>query len=171
MKVFQIMKKLFLLMFISMNLQADPNIKTCFTPQDECTNNIINSIKDANHTILVQAYSFTSLPIANALVEAETRGIQVKIIMDKSNFEKVVICENLFKTNNIPLWNDYKPDIAHNKIIIIDKDKVITGSFNFTNAAQFRNSENVIFIDDIETTKAYIQNWNYRQSQSKRIES
>ena len=46
--------------------------------------------------------------------------------------------------NGIQTWKDYRPAIAHNKIIIIDVAKLITGSFNFTKAAQLRNGENLV---------------------------
>jgi phospholipase D len=58
---------------------------------------------------------------------------------------------------------DIVPGIAHNKVMIIDEKKVITGSFNFTDAADKRNSENVIIIEDKETVKQYINNWYNRK--------
>ena len=56
--------------------------------------------------------------------------------------------------------------IAHNKIIIIDKQKVITGSFNFTTSADIRNTENVIIVNNSELAKKYIQNWFARKEHS-----
>jgi phospholipase D len=52
--------------------------------------------------------------------------------------------------------------IAHNKVIIIDNEKVITGSFNFTNDADKRNAENVVLIKDPYVAEQYIENWNSR---------
>jgi len=54
------------------------------------------------------------------------------------------------------------PGIAHNKVMIIDRKKVITGSFNFTNAADNRNAENVLLIEDSELAATYIDNWKNR---------
>ena len=59
-----------------------------------------------------------------------------------------------------------KPAIAHNKVMIIDDKEVITGSFNFTDAAQKRNAENVVFISDTKLAKEYAQNWAKREQQS-----
>ncbi|EDP45888.1 endonuclease [Rickettsiella grylli] len=51
--------------------------------------------------------------------------------------------------------------------MIIDKKEVITGSFNFTDSAQKRNAENLVFITDIKLAQEYIQNWYNREHQSK----
>jgi phosphatidylserine/phosphatidylglycerophosphate/cardiolipin synthase-like enzyme len=48
----------------------------CFTPGGNCTDAIVQALNDAKHTILVQAYSFTSAPIAKALLDAHKRGVQ-----------------------------------------------------------------------------------------------
>ena len=55
-----------------------------FSPGGGCTNAIVNEIRQARQQIFVQAYSFTSVPIAQALVEARSRGVAVYIILDKS---------------------------------------------------------------------------------------
>lgn len=68
--------------------------------------------------------------------------------------------------NNIDTWIDYKPAIAHNKIMIIDNRVVITGSFNFTKAAQNRNAENLLIIENHDLVKKYLANWVKRQQLS-----
>jgi phosphatidylserine/phosphatidylglycerophosphate/cardiolipin synthase-like enzyme len=59
-------------------------VTVCFTPGGNCTDAIVQALGDAKRTILVQAYSFTSAPIAKALLDAHTRGAQVQVILDKS---------------------------------------------------------------------------------------
>jgi hypothetical protein len=59
-------------------------VPVCFTPGGNCTDAIVQALGDAKRTILVQAYSFTSSPIAKALLDAHTRGVQVQVILDKS---------------------------------------------------------------------------------------
>ena len=56
--------------------------------------------------------------------------------------------------------------IAHNKVMIIDKKKVITGSFNFTKSADTRNAENVLLIDDANIAAQYFLNWHNRKQES-----
>lgn len=63
----------------------------CFTPGNDCSLKIINVISQAKKQILVQAYSFTSKPIANALVQARKRGVEVKVILDGSQLKPYLI--------------------------------------------------------------------------------
>jgi len=142
----------------------------CFTPGGGCTNKIVNLINNARKEILVQAYSFTSAPIAKSLVEAKKRGINVKVILDKSQFKHNKYSASRFLlNNNIPVWVDYKPAIAHNKVIIIDDNIVETGSFNYTKSAQYRNAENILIIKNHRLAQIYKDNWLYRITKSKKI--
>jgi phosphatidylserine/phosphatidylglycerophosphate/cardiolipin synthase-like enzyme len=58
-------------------------VTVCFTPGGRCTDIIVHALGDAKRTILVQAYSFTSAPMAKSLLDAHTRGVQVQVILDK----------------------------------------------------------------------------------------
>lgn len=141
--------------------------EVCFTPGQNCTQLIIDRINQAKKSIFVQAYSFTSAPIAKAIVFAARKGVKVKIILDKSQVKRNRYSSaTFFLHQGIATWIDYKPAIAHNKVIIIDESTVITGSFNFTKAAQFRNAENVIIIENADLAKKYLMNWEARKAQS-----
>jgi phosphatidylserine/phosphatidylglycerophosphate/cardiolipin synthase-like enzyme len=133
---------------------------------------IVDSISQAKESIYVQAYSFTSMIIAESLVAAKNRGVNVEILLDKSQTkENKYSAIRYFIENNVATWIDYKPAIAHNKVMIIDKSEVITGSFNFTQAAQFKNAENLLIIRDIRLAVIYLDNWYRRQVQSRIPES
>lgn len=121
----------------------------------------------AKKSVLVQAYQFTSKPIAESLVQAKKRGIDVMVILDESQVSsKYSVINELFH-KKIPVYIDYKPAISHSKIMIIDEQKIITGSFNFSDAAQKRNAENLLIITgDPPLVEQYIKNWKDRQSQS-----
>ena len=150
---------------IADNFAKDASYSICFTPHGNCTSQIVNTISQAKRQILVQAYSFTSAPIAKALVDARNRGIDVKIILDKGQVTAKYSVTTFFNNHGINPSIDYKPAIAHNKIMIID-DAVITGSFNFTKAAQEKNAENVLIIHDAGLAKKYIANWQNRMTES-----
>jgi phosphatidylserine/phosphatidylglycerophosphate/cardiolipin synthase-like enzyme len=143
-----------------------PVIHACFTPGQDCTHQITDHISKAKHYILVQAYNFTSKDIADALVEAKNRGVTVKVILDKSQRTQKYSLLHYIVDVGIPVWIDTKPAIAHNKVMIIDEKEVITGSFNFTDAAQKRNAENVVFITDTKLAQEYTDNWGNREHQS-----
>lgn len=170
------MKNIVLLLIISFsticladNFPTNTTYKVCFTPSQNCTEIIINELNQAQTEILVQAYSFTSAPIARALLNALERGVDVKVILDKSQYkEKGYSAARFFLNKHIPVWIDYKPAIAHNKIMVIDNKSVITGSFNFTRAAQERNAENVLLITDPTLANLYRKNWMERLQESQK---
>lgn len=141
--------------------------KVCFTPGQNCTAELVEAIERARKEIKIQAYSFTSIPIAKAIVEVKRRGIDVQVILDKSQQHSRYSSATFLKNNGIPVWIDYKPSIAHNKIFIIDKQFVSTGSFNFTKAAQMKNAENLLIIKDNQVARAYLANWEKRLQQSR----
>lgn len=117
--------------------------------------------------MLVQAYTFTSKPIAQSLIRAKKRGVDIKVILDESQISSKYSVINELFGQKIPIWIDFKPAIAHSKIVIIDNSKIITGSFNLTHAAESRNAENLLVITgDPLLVERYVENWKNRQSQS-----
>jgi phosphatidylserine/phosphatidylglycerophosphate/cardiolipin synthase-like enzyme len=138
-------------------------VRACFAPEHHggttCTDQIVTAIASAHKLILVQAYGFTSAPIAKALADARKRGIDVRVILDKSNLKEGYSSAAFLQHMGIAALIDSDHAIAHNKVMVIDAREVITGSFNFTKAAQQKNAENVVFIDDPATATAYAQNW------------
>jgi len=120
---------------------------------------VVNAVNGAKKTVLVQAYSFTSTPIAKALVDAHKRGVDVKIILDKSQVTQRYSAADFFHNLGVPLRIDYKHAIAHNKVMVIDGNTVLTGSFNFTKAAESKNAENLLVIHDKALADKYAANW------------
>jgi phosphatidylserine/phosphatidylglycerophosphate/cardiolipin synthase-like enzyme len=130
-----------------------------FSPGGGTTKAIVKEIDNATLEILVQAYSFTSTPIAQALVNATKRGVRVEAILDKSQKSEKYTSATFLANNRVPTYIDSAHAIAHNKIIIIDKQVVITGSFNFTKAAEEKNAENLLVITSKDMAGYYIDNW------------
>ena len=143
-----------------------PPIEVYFSPQNGSTAAIIREIDRARSEILVQAYSFTSAPIAHALLMAHKRGIKVEVILDKSQKNQRYSSFTFLTNARIPTYIDTKHAIAHNKIILIDRSVVITGSFNFTKAAEEKNAENLLIIRSKELTKLYLDNWLHHRDHS-----
>ncbi|MBY0292912.1 MAG: phospholipase D family protein [Alphaproteobacteria bacterium] len=147
------------------------SIPVCFSPEGHCTNHIITAIEDAKASIFVMSYAFTSLPIAQALVEAFERGVNVKVLIDKSQLNGKYSQLSFLSQKGIPLFIDPAIGIAHNKTMIIDDRFVLTGSFNWTAAAESRNAENILFIEDPSLAQTYKENWEKRVSRAKRFSS
>ena len=142
----------------------------CFSPNGGCTESIVNQIDSAKSEILIQAYSFTSAPIAKAIVNAHKRGVHVEIILDKSNKSAKYSAGDFTAHMGVTTYIDSRHAIAHNKIIIIDKGTVITGSFNFTKAAEEKNAENLLIIRNKKLAEIYIDNWYKHKEHSDRYE-
>ena len=137
-----------------------------FSPHGGCQEAIVDVIANARRSILVQAYSFTSAPIAEALKRAHDQGVIVKVILDRSQKSTHYNGLTYLQHAGIPVRIDYRHAIAHNKVMIIDNDTVITGSFNFTKSAERNNAENVIIIKDFQLAQIYTDNWQLHQRHS-----
>ena len=146
------------------------SIDVYFSPKGGCTNAIAKEIDGAKANILVQAYSFTSAPIAKALVNAHKRGVDVRVILDKSQRTQKYSSADFLQHAGIPTFIDDRHAIAHNKIMIIDGVIVITGSFNFTKSAEEKNAENLLVIWDQGIADKYTANWNKHLKHSERYE-
>ena len=142
-------------------------INICFTPPSGCGSLIAQQISQAKESIFVQAYGLTSDMIINQLKTAHERGVKVKILLDGGNLSDNQDVFEQFKKVGINVYYDKMPGIAHNKVMIIDRKKLITGSFNFTSAADKKNAENVLLIEDTYIAKLYIENWKSRVLQNK----
>lgn len=137
-----------------------------FSPRGGAQQAIVDVIGQAKESVLVQAYSFTSSPIAKALLEAHKRGVLVKVILDKSQRTAKYSGATFLKNVGIPVWIDAKHAIAHNKVMVLDGQTVITGSFNFTKAAEEKNAENLLIIRDQGLARLYTQNWERHREHS-----
>lgn len=137
-----------------------------FSPDGGCTTAIFAAQEAATSTVRVQAYSFTSAPIAKALATAQARGVDVRVILDKSQRTERYSGADFIAHAGIPVLIDEKPAIAHSKVMIIDGSTVITGSFNFTSSAESRNVENVLVLRSAELAAAYTANWQTRSALS-----
>jgi phosphatidylserine/phosphatidylglycerophosphate/cardiolipin synthase-like enzyme len=118
----------------------------------------VQALASAQRTILAQAYSFTSAPIAKALLDAHTRGVQVQVILDQSQRTEKYFSADFLANQGVPVVIDAQHAIAHNKVMVIDGATLLTGSFNFTKAAQDRNAENLLSIRDAVLAAQYTQN-------------
>ena len=143
--------------------EAGASYTVCFVPGEDCEEVIVAEINQARSVILVQAYSFTSMPIAKALVSAKQRGVSVEVILDKSQRSERYSGATFLANAGIRTLIDEQPSIAHSKVIIIDGTSVITGSFNFTRSAQQYNAENLIVIRDGVLAQHYTENWVTRE--------
>jgi phosphatidylserine/phosphatidylglycerophosphate/cardiolipin synthase-like enzyme len=141
-------------------LQAAGELEVSFSPHGGCTALVVKVIDSAKTSIRVLAYSFTSAPIAKALVDAHKRGVDVQVVVDKSQKSAKYTSANFVANAGIPVRIDSKHAIAHNKVIIVDGHTVQQGSFNYTKTAEESNGENVLVNwDNRKLAEVYLNNW------------
>ena len=130
-----------------------------FTPPANAVAAIIKAIDASEREVLVQAYGFTHNGIAQALVRAHQRGVLVRVLLDKKSASSNRYVISVLQHAQIDVRQDGKHAIAHNKVMVIDWNKVITGSFNFTNSAATRNAENFLILKSEDLAQQYRLQW------------
>ncbi len=143
-----------------------------FTPGDDVGGLVVDTLRQARTQILVQAYSLTHRAIAAALVAARQRGVEVQVIADREQDRTVATSRiGYLAEHGVSVYLDGEHAAAHNKVMIVDNGQpgatVITGSFNFTTAAQYRNAENLLILHGNPLlAEAYAANWRRHRSHS-----
>lgn len=137
-----------------------------FSPAGGCTAEVVANIDGARREVLVQAYSFTSVPIAEALVNAGHRGVDVSVIIDAPSAKENGSQAKYLASNGVTVRTDAAHKIAHNKIVIVDGTTVLTGSFNLSVSAELHNSENLLTVHSGALATRYVTNWHVHQEHS-----
>lgn len=120
-----------------------------FSPKGGAASQVSYWIGRANQSVHILIYSFTLDSIGDAVLTAYQRGVDVKIVFEKSQVSKY---SEYFRLGaaGVQVRNDTNPDIMHNKVAIIDGYVMITGSFNWSDAAENDNNENLLVIRSAE---------------------
>lgn len=151
---------IFLARLVYHSLGTPASVTVYFSPKGGATEAVLRELKAARREVFVLAYSFSSKPIAEALVAAKTRGVQVDIILDRSNEQENYSDLPLFLEQGLAPLIDAQHAIAHNKVMLIDQRTLVTGSFNFTHQAEGENAENLLVVKGHpELIRAYRENF------------
>jgi phosphatidylserine/phosphatidylglycerophosphate/cardiolipin synthase-like enzyme len=142
-------------------------VEVCFTPTQKCAPVIVREIASAQKSIRVLAYGFTAPAIEQALVDAHKRGVDVQIVLDRSNQTQKASGLSLMERIGIPARIDARHAIAHSKLIEIDDAVVIGGSYNYTTGAETRNAENVMVVRSAAVAAECVANWNLHFAHAK----
>ena len=149
-------------------------VEIAFTPGDPIDAKLVAEINAAQREILVLAFAFTQPKLARALAAAHDRGVAVEVVADREQALEVAqsAVPGLARAG-VAVWLDPNFANAHNKVMVIDaglpRATTITGSYNFTIAAQTRNAENVvIFRANPEVAQAYDRYFRRLQSRAQR---
>lgn len=135
--------------------------ETAFSPHGGGAALIVKQIDGAKKTIDLTAYQLTSLRITRSLCMAAKRGVKVRVYADRSQTGNKTTTH--LKGCGAQVKYDNHPDrsrIAHNKYLLLDGKDVETGSFNYSERAEERNTENILVIHDAPFFQAYQQDFN-----------
>ena len=148
-------------------------VEAAFTPGDDIAGMIRERIARAKASVRVQAYLLTDRTIAAALLAACRRGLEVEVIGDAAQFESGGLpWLAALDRAGARVYLNPSHAASHNKIVILDGGlpgaAVITGSYNFTQAAQSKNAENVVIISrSPAVTDLFVDNFAEQRSQSR----
>ena len=142
-------------------LAAQPTrYEAAFSPRGASLELVLSGIDAARQSILVAAYSFTSEPIAQALLNAHQRGVNVRVVADEKANSGKYTAVNFLANQGVPVRLNGNYHIHHHKFMVIDGKHVKTGSFNYSAAAVHKNAENVLMLWNAPDLAAkYTREW------------
>ena len=118
-----------------------------FSPDDGVLSLLLALVNAAQHSVDFMAYSFTSDELAQALLERAAAGVQVRGVFEADQYSSNIGTEfDRLWAAGLAVTLDGNPDHMHHKVLIIDGQIVVTGSYNFSANAEERNDENVLVI-------------------------
>lgn len=145
-------------------------VEVCFSPEMPCETRIVELVDQAQNEVLVMAYTFTSRPILEALLRAQGRGVRIEVVLDASQASNRYSVLLALQMARIPLWLDRSVRIMHNKVLILDRDRVVTGSYNLTKSAAESNAENLLVLTGSDQlVAAYVATFERRKKSAERV--
>lgn len=141
-------------------LPSNAGYEAGFSPNAGALDLVVKGIQGAKSSILVAAYSFTSKPIATALLDAHRRGVKVVVVADQDSNRKQYSAVQFLANQGVPVRTNGRYAIFHHKFMVIDGQHLETGSFNYSAAAASKNAENVLMLWNVKPIASnYAQEW------------
>mmetsp|Transcript_8326 Transcript_8326/g.8221 ORF Transcript_8326/g.8221 Transcript_8326/m.8221 type:complete len:451 (-) Transcript_8326:29-1381(-) len=132
-----------------------------FFPSGESELKLCCYLNKAVKTMLVCVFTITNNNLADAIRDAVKRGVDVRVISDDECMKMLGSDVKLLHDEGIPVRVDLDPHAhMHNKFVVIDDYLLLTGSFNWTKQAAYKNCENLTVIDDPPLCKLYTEEFN-----------
>lgn len=130
------------------SVQLDSSqIETYFSPDDYTEDRMVELIDRAEDEIAIMAFTITSDPISDALINAHIRGVNISGVLEESQYYSNIgnDFDRLVETG-LDLHLDQNTFNMHHKVMVIDQETVVTGSYNFSRSASEFNDENTLII-------------------------
>lgn len=148
-----------------------------FPPWDDAQGQLLAALDGARTQVLVQAFLLTHRKIADSLIAAHRRGVDVRVLADaRQHAENHGSLLRVLARAGVPVWLETRYKNAHNKVMVIDAGSpqaaVVTGSFNFTWSAQNMNAENLLIIrGNAALADRFASNWMRHRAEAEPLES
>ncbi len=117
------------------------SVEVYFSPRDGGGQPVVSLIDSAKSRVWLAGYSFTHKDIASAIVRAKQKGLDVRVVLDKSQRREKYTGATFLANNRVPLHIATKYPIMHHKFVVVD-NMIGFGSMNFTKAGDEKNAEN-----------------------------
>jgi phosphatidylserine/phosphatidylglycerophosphate/cardiolipin synthase-like enzyme len=133
-------------------------VEVYFSPDDGTLARLLELVGAAQESIYFLAYSFTSDELAAAMLARADDKVIVAGVFEESQYESNIGTEfDNFRLAGVSVYLDGNPRNMHHKVIIIDEQIVVTGSYNFSANAEDRNDENTLIIHGVEIAARFMQ--------------
>jgi phosphatidylserine/phosphatidylglycerophosphate/cardiolipin synthase-like enzyme len=141
-------------------LVGNVRIECFFSPEDRVLKAVIRTVNEAKATIDFMAFSFTSQEIAEAMASRVNKGVRVRGLFEGRNANSQYSQDDFLEQKGAKVYLDENEDNMHNKVIIVDTETVITGSYNFSDNAEKNNDENLLILHSTDIATKYEQEFN-----------
>lgn len=151
-----------LLVVLAATLAAAGAAEVFFSPEGGARARLVQAIRQSHQSIDVAVYHITSIDLADALADAHTRGVRVRIITDREKLGEPVRAAQILRRSGISIRALGVPtsSLMHNKFSVFDDRLVATGSYNWTNPAERVNYENLVLLNDPDTVGRFAREFN-----------
>jgi phosphatidylserine/phosphatidylglycerophosphate/cardiolipin synthase-like enzyme len=145
-------------------------IENYFSPEIKVAPIIADAVSQADEEILFMAFSFTEEEIGKAMLARAADGVDIRGVFETvgASSEYSYYAPMRVSLPNVDVWQDGNPKIMHHKVIIIDRETVILGSFNFSDSANRRNDENILIVHDPTFASYFVEEFEtvYQEAKS-----
>lgn len=126
-----------------------------FSPRDDCARQIVHLLDRTQRLLDICVFTITDDRIATAIIAAHHRGVQVRIVSDDQKIEDLGSDIDRLRSAGIPVRLDCSPAHMHHKFALLDSERLLVGSYNWTRGAANLNQENVILLDNRRLLAAF----------------
>lgn len=132
---------------------GDASLDLYISPNGGAQQAILDAVGKARHRVRFMAFAFTDPALAEAMVALGT-NVTLQGVFDSCQLDMYTQMGYL-RRHGCHAWRDGNQALLHHKVILVDDDTVITGSFNFTRHAERENNEALAIIRSPALAAAY----------------